>query len=151
MSREKSAHHMVVQRMNSGRREKRPSIEGYIAGTLQAYGIRKGILGQVWARIAGMPGVRFLAIEDSNTGRDLRIRIIIHVFSDMRSFLGRRIMASGLPDPKMLQNLLDNRLVRDDADHPHFALAFGAYQRVYFVYLLYQPSPISAKFLCRQV
>ncbi len=66
MSREKSAHHMVVQRMNSGRREKRPSIEGYIAGTLQAYGIRKGILGQVWARIAGMPGVRFLAIEDSN-------------------------------------------------------------------------------------
>ncbi len=66
MSREKSAHHMVVQRMSSGRREKRPSIEGYIAGTLQAYGIRKEILGQVWARIAGMPGVRFLAIEDSN-------------------------------------------------------------------------------------
>ncbi len=34
-------------------------------------------------------------------------------------------MASGLPDPKMLQNLLDNRLVLDDADHPHFSLAFG--------------------------
>jgi SAM-dependent methyltransferase len=51
MSRKKSAHHMVVQGMNSGRREKRPSIEGYIAGTLQAYGIRKAISGQVWARI----------------------------------------------------------------------------------------------------
>ena len=67
----------------------------------------------------------------------------------MASGLPVRCTQTGLPDPKMLQNLLDNRLVLDDADHPHFSLAFGAYQRVYFVYLLYQPSPISAKFLCR--
>jgi hypothetical protein len=59
-------------------------------------------------------------------------------------------MASGLPDPKMLQNLLDDRLVLDDADHPHFALAFWAYQWVYFVHLLYQPRPIPAKFRSRQ-
>ena len=74
MSREKSAHHMVVQRMNSGRREKRPSIEGYIAGTLQAYGIRKGILGQVWARIAGMPGQLVLRY-----GRQMGIRTCLLV------------------------------------------------------------------------
>ena len=151
MSREKSAHHMVVQRMNSGRREKRPSIEGYIAGTLQAYASERGFGGKFGRGLPVCLECDFMLLKIVITGRDLRIRIIIHVFSDMRSFLGRRIMASGLPDPKMLQNLLDNRLVLDDADHPHFSLAFGAYQRVYFVYLLYQPSPISAKFLGRQV
>ena len=99
-----------------------------------------------------MPLARFFGLlQIFIAGRDLRVGIIVSEFNGMRDFTGRWIMASGLPDPKMLQNLLDNRLVLDDADHPHFALAFGTYQWVYFVYLLYQPRPVPAKLRVRQV
>jgi hypothetical protein len=69
----------------------------------------------------------FWLLEKIIVGRDLRVGVVVSEFNGMRDFAGRWIMASGLPDPKMLQNLLDDRLVLDDADHPHFALAFWAY------------------------
>ena len=95
--------------------------------------------------------VSFWLLEKIIAGRDLRVGVVVSEFNGMRDFTGRWIMVSGLPDPKMLQNLLDNRLVLDNADHPHFALAFWASQWVYFVHLLYQPRPVPPKFLGRQV
>jgi len=75
----------------------------------------------------------FWLLEKIIAGRNLRAGVIVSKFNGMRDFTGRRIMASGFPDPKMLQNLLDNRLILDDADHPHFSLAFGTYQGISLV------------------
>ena len=78
----------------------------------------------------------FWLVEIVIVGRDLRVGLIVSEFNGMRDFTGRRIMVVGFPDPKMLQNLLDNRLVLDDADYPHFALALGTYQGISLVNFL---------------
>ncbi len=46
-------------------------------------------------------------LEAVIVGRDLGVGVIVSVFRRMRDCAGRRTMASGFPDPKMLQNLLD--------------------------------------------
>jgi ribosomal protein S18 acetylase RimI-like enzyme len=46
--------------------------------------------------------VSFLLLEIVIVGRDLGVGVIVCVFSGMRDFTSRWIMASGLPDPKML-------------------------------------------------
>ena len=71
---------------------------------------------------------RLWLLEIIIVGRDLRVDVMVSEFNGMRDFTGRWIMAPGLPDPEMSQNLPDNRWVLDDAYYPHFAMAFGTYQ-----------------------
>ena len=52
-------------------------------------------------------GRELLLLEIVIVGRDLGVGVIVCVFNGMRDFTSRWIMASGLPDPKMLQDLLD--------------------------------------------
>ena len=41
----------------------------------------------------------------------------------------------------MIEDVSDHRLIFDETDDPHRPLTFRTDQRVYLVYLLYQPGP----------
>ena len=87
---------------------------------------------------------QFSLLEIIIVGRNLGIGVIVCEFNGMLIFHSGWIMISGFPKAEMLQNLPNNRLVLNHADDLHFSPAFGSYQWIDFIYLLYQPRPVSA-------
>jgi len=46
----------------------------------------------------------------------------------------------------VLEDFLDDFLVLYESDDTHLALTFGAGKRIYLIYLLDQPGPVSSEF-----
>ena len=82
--------------------------------------------------------------------RDLRVRIVVDEFLDMRIFFARWVVVADIPQIEVFQDLFDCRAGFEDRNHPHFMTAIGATERVYLVDFLNQPRPSAAELFRRQ-
>ena len=82
--------------------------------------------------------------------RDLRVRIVVDEFPDMRIFFGRRVVVADIPQIEVFQDLFDYWAGLENRNHPHLTTAIGTTKRIDLVDFLNQPRPSAAElFRCR--
>ncbi len=81
--------------------------------------------------------------------RDLRVRIVVDEFPDMRIFFQRRVVVADIPQVEVLQDLSDDRTGLENRYNPHLILTIGTAKRIDFVDFLNQHRPSAAELFRR--